>query len=67
MLGGGTDRSHSFFSQAEVLQALSRVGFLSPTVSSELEVEMHRDVPELLRSLKRITGKLLHQLGATIR
>ncbi len=53
-LSGGADRSHSFFSKSEVEEALQRVGFTGPTVASELEVEMHPDVPELLRSLKRI-------------
>lgn len=53
-LSGGADRSHSFFSQSDVLAALQRVGFSDPSVSSELEVELHPGVPELLRSLKRI-------------
>jgi len=53
-LNGGSDRSHSFFSQADVLAAMQRTGLASPKVSSELEVELHPDVPELLRSLKRI-------------
>lgn len=53
-LGGGSDRSHSFFSNAEVLAALERAGFSAPEVHSELEVELHPDVPELLRSLKKI-------------
>uniref|UniRef100_C6E5C8 Malonyl-[acyl-carrier protein] O-methyltransferase n=1 Tax=Geobacter sp. (strain M21) TaxID=443144 RepID=C6E5C8_GEOSM len=53
-LSGGPDRSHSFFSRPEVEEALERVGFAGVTVTSELEVEMHPDVPELLRSLKRI-------------
>ena len=54
VLGGGADRSHSFFSQAEVLDALQRGGFSGSRVSSEMEVEQHPDVPDLLRSLKRI-------------
>jgi len=53
-LNGGADRSHSFFSKEEVLAALQRSGFEGSKVSSELEVEWHPDVPELLRSLKRI-------------
>lgn len=53
-LSGASDRSHSFFSSSEVEEALERVGFAGATVTSELEVEMHPDVPELLRSLKRI-------------
>ena len=51
---GAADRSHSFFSQAEVLDALQRGGFSGSRVSSEMEVEQHPDVPDLLRSLKRI-------------
>jgi malonyl-CoA O-methyltransferase len=51
---GGADRSHSFFSASEVLSALQRVGFSEPGAISEMEVEWHSDVPELLRSLKRI-------------
>ncbi|GFO65520.1 methyltransferase domain-containing protein [Geomonas paludis] len=54
VLEGGADRTHSFFAAAEVSAALERVGFCGPRVSSELEVEMHPDVPELLRSLKKI-------------
>ncbi len=54
VLGCATDRSHSFFSQSEVLEALRRGGFSEARVSSEMEVEQHRDVPDLLRSLKRI-------------
>jgi malonyl-CoA O-methyltransferase len=54
VLNGGADRSHSFFSQSDVLEALQRGGFSGPRVTSGMEVEMHRDVPDLLRSLKRI-------------
>jgi len=54
VLKGGEDRSHSFFSQADVLSALQRAGFSWPRTSSEMEVELHQDVPGLLRSLKRI-------------
>ena len=53
-LSGGADRSHSFFSQGDALAAMQRAGFSTPKVTSELEVELHPDVPELLRSLKRI-------------
>jgi len=53
-LSGGADRSHNFFSQEDVLAALQRAGFQEARASSELEVEYHPDVPELLRSLKRI-------------
>ncbi|QWV92689.1 methyltransferase domain-containing protein [Geomonas oryzisoli] len=54
VLGGGTDRTHSFFAAEAVSAALGRAGFGVQRVSSELEVELHPDVPELLRSLKRI-------------
>ena len=54
VLGGATDRSHSFFSQSDVQDALQRSGFSDARVTSEMEVELHRDVPDLLRSLKRI-------------
>jgi malonyl-CoA O-methyltransferase len=54
VLKGGADRSHSFFSQAQVLAALKSCGLSEQQVSSEIEVELHPDVPELLRSLKRI-------------
>ncbi|HJV33737.1 malonyl-ACP O-methyltransferase BioC [Geomonas sp.] len=53
-LKSGPDRSHSFFSAADVQSALERAGFSGAAASSELEVEFHRDVPELLRSLKKI-------------
>lgn len=53
-LTAGADRSHSFHCQDEVLAALQRSGFEGSRVSSEIEVEFHPDVPELLRSLKRI-------------
>ena len=54
VLKGGADRSHNFLPQAEVQAALQRAGFADQRVTSELEVEWHPDVPELLRSLKRI-------------
>ncbi|MBU5615079.1 malonyl-ACP O-methyltransferase BioC [Geomonas azotofigens] len=54
VLDGGADRTHSFFANDEVAAALERSGFEAPRVGSELEVEMHPDVPELLRSLKKI-------------
>ena len=54
VLKGGADRSHSFFSREEVLAALQGSEFAGARVSSEIEVEVHPDVPELLRSLKRI-------------
>jgi len=54
VLEGAADRTHSFFPESEVLAALKRVGFAGTRVHSELEVEYHPDVPDLLRSLKRI-------------
>jgi len=53
---GGTalDRSHVFASEEEVLQSLVEAGFKDCSVASELEVEVHADVPALLRSLKNI-------------
>lgn len=54
VLKGGADRSHNFLPQGEVQAALKRTGFPAERVTSELEVEWHPDVPELLRSLKRI-------------
>jgi malonyl-CoA O-methyltransferase len=53
-LAGGADRSLSFFSGSDVLEALRCGGFSGSKVTSELEVELHPDVPGLLRSLKRI-------------
>jgi malonyl-CoA O-methyltransferase len=53
-LGGGADRSHSFFSRGEVLSALRRQLFTQVKTRALLEVEFHPSVPELLRSLKRI-------------
>ena len=54
VLNGGVNRSHSFVSGSEVQAALQRAGFAGAVASSEIEVEYHPDVPELLRSLKRI-------------
>lgn len=64
-LSGGPDRSHSFFSRSEVEKALERAGFAGATVTSELEIEMHPDVPELLRSLKRIGAGTTAPVAAT--
>lgn len=52
--GGATDRSHRFSSRSEALAALEKAGFSGCVVTSESEVEMHADVPALLRSLKGI-------------
>lgn len=54
VLKGGADRTHSFFSRGAVLDALQRTGFAGTKVFSEMEVEWHHDVPEMLRSLKKI-------------
>ncbi|GFO70733.1 malonyl-[acyl-carrier protein] O-methyltransferase [Geomonas limicola] len=54
VLKGGPDRTHNFLPQQEVLAALQRAGFRDASVRVELEVERHADVPDLLRSLKRI-------------
>ena len=48
------DRSHTFFAEKEVTSALECAGFADCHVTSELDVELHGDVPDLLRSLKRI-------------
>lgn len=52
--GSVVDRSHRFVSRAETLAVLQRSGFDRCDVASEREVEMHTDVPDLLRSLKGI-------------
>lgn len=49
-----TDKSHAFASSADVASALGRAGFSAVTVASELEVELHGDVPAMLRALKGI-------------
>lgn len=49
-----TDKSHGFASCADVASALDRAGFVTVTVASELEVEMHADVTAMLRALKGI-------------
>lgn len=51
---GETDRSHNFASREQTLSALSSAGFRECSVVREFEVEMHADVPALLRSLKGI-------------
>lgn len=50
----GEDRTHTFFSGEDVASALKRAGFTNLRVISERDMEMHDDVPALLRSLKRI-------------
>jgi malonyl-CoA O-methyltransferase len=48
------DRTHDFFPRGNVALALEYAGFTECRVISELDLELHKDVPELLRSLKRI-------------
>lgn len=48
------DRSHDFASREQILSALCSAGFKECSVVREFEVEMHADVPALLRSLKGI-------------
>jgi malonyl-CoA O-methyltransferase len=50
----GIDRTHDFFTLADVEAALDRSGFTVCQVTSHLELTMHDDVASLLRSLKRI-------------
>lgn len=50
----GEDRTHAFFSGEDVAAALKRAGFADCRVMSEQDIELHGDVSELLRSLKRI-------------
>lgn len=52
--GGGADRTHRFVSRHEAMAVLERAGFKGYRVESEREVELHVDVPGLLRSLKGI-------------
>jgi len=48
------DRTHRFVSQKDVLDMLNSAGFKSVTAESEIEVEIHREVKDLVRSLKGI-------------
>lgn len=50
----GEDRTHTFFSGENVSTALEHAGFIDCAVITEQDIELHQDVPELLRSLKRI-------------
>jgi malonyl-CoA O-methyltransferase len=45
-------RTHSFHYLYDVETALIRKGFIGSNVTSETDVELHRNVPELLRSLR---------------
>ena len=48
------DRTHEFHSREDVLAALEGAGFTDRRVSFQQELDLHDDVPSLLRSLKRI-------------
>lgn len=48
------DRTHRFAKKEDVLDRLVSSGFTKPSVKSEIEVEMHNDVRDLVRSLKGI-------------
>ena len=50
----GLDRTHSFKDVEYVGTALRLAGFEVEYLASELEVEIHPDVPHLLRSIRRI-------------
>lgn len=53
--GGIEERSsrlRRFMTRDEVAQALSGLGFRQLTVTSEIELEQHADVPDLLRAIK---------------
>jgi malonyl-CoA O-methyltransferase len=55
MTGQGPEvRTHTFHGITEVEAALGRAGYTDASVSAELEVEHHPDIPALLRSLRRI-------------
>jgi malonyl-CoA O-methyltransferase len=51
---GENDHTHRFFSLQDVATALERAGFITRRTVSELDTEIHGDVSDLLRSLKRI-------------
>jgi len=48
------DRTHLFASAEEILSAMTGAGFTGCNVREEIEIEIHRDVAALLRSLKGI-------------
>ncbi len=52
--GGAIDRTHRFKSAADVERALRSAGLAPEYLVSELEVEIHQDVPHLLRAIRRI-------------
>jgi malonyl-CoA O-methyltransferase len=51
---GESDHTHKFFCLQDVGAALEKSGFIACRAVSELDTEMHDDVSDLLRSLKRI-------------
>lgn len=51
---GYTGRLHRFMGRADVEQALERSGFKRAIILNDLETEYYNDLPELLRSIKRI-------------
>jgi malonyl-CoA O-methyltransferase len=48
------DHTHRFFSLNDVAVALDRAGFITCRTDAEQDTEIHGDVSDLLRSLKRI-------------
>lgn len=49
-----TDRLHRFMGRADVEQALGKSGFNRAIIMNDLETEYYNDLPDLLRSIKRI-------------
>jgi len=60
---GCSGRSLSFFSTTDVVAALEKAGFTGAAAESEMETELHPDVPELLRSLKKIGAKTVPRVA----
>ncbi len=52
--GDAVDRTHRFRSCSEVSAALRSTGFAAESLFSEHEVEIHPDVPHLLRAIRAI-------------
>lgn len=50
----GSDRPQQFFGADDIVAALDRAGFHSCVTFIEMEMEVHPDVPALLRSIRRI-------------
>ncbi len=48
------DRTHTFFTVADVLSSLESAGFRACRAFTEVDIERHDDVPSLLRSLRQI-------------